>query len=145
MAQRILAQNYNTAPVFLTIMRTRTGTYTNGTLSTVTLDEGRLVGRVLATGLIAAQDCTASDGSEMPIGVLMTGYSVPAGESVTVTYAYEGEINQDSVGLASGQTLNDTVRTVSTGGGKLIDLIIRDTDLKLVPAEELTGYDNAVS
>jgi len=145
MPQRILAQNYNTVPKFLTIMRTRTGTYTNSTGSTVTLDEGRLVGRILATGLIAPQSCVATDGSEMPIGVLMTGYTVADTESVTVTYAYQGEIAEDAVGLTSGQTLDDTVRTVSTGGGKLIDLIIRDTDLKLVPADDLTAYDNAVS
>jgi hypothetical protein len=145
MAQRILAQNCDTSPVFLTIMRTRTGTYTNSTGSTVTLDAGRLVGRILATGNIAPQSCVATDGSEMPIGVLMEGYSVADGASVTVTYAYQGEINESSVGLTSGQTLNDTVRTVSTGGGKLIDLIIRDTDLKLVSADDLTGYDNAVS
>lgn len=145
MAQRILAQNYNTAPVFLSPMRTRTATYTNSTGSEVTIPAYRLIGRILATDLVLPQDCTATDGSEMPIGITAEAYTVANGDSVTVSYCYQGEVNEDSVGLASGQTLLDTIRTVSTGGGVLIDVIIRNTDLKLIPATELTEFDNAVS
>ena len=143
---RILQQNRETSQPIIGKFRTEDLTYTNPSGSDpVTLTQYRLMGQVLATGKVLPQDCDATDGSEMPYGVLAEEYTVAASGTITVSVIVEGQIIESAIGLASGETLASTVRTVSTGGGVLRGLIRRNTHITLVETTELSAYDNTAS
>lgn len=138
----ILITNYNYEQLFIGRNLYNSATYTNSTGSAVTIPMGRLVGRVLATDLILPQVATAVDGSEQPIGIVQEAVTVADGESATVFYCYAGDINQNAVIFNTGETLATVVRTVSTGGGTLGDLITRNTTLNLYPTIQISALDN---
>ena len=103
---------------------------------------GRLIGRVLASDKVLPQVATAVDGSEQPIGIAMETVTVADGRSVPLFYCYAGDINQNAVIFNTGESLATVVRTASTGGGTLGDLITRNTTLNLYPTIQLAAYDN---
>lgn len=143
MPATILTNDFSVAQLFLGGQQFKNGTYTNGSGSTVTLVAGQLFGRILATDLVAPCIAASTDGSEMPRYLLADAYSVPAGESVTVSLCWAGNVNKNMVTLNSTDTWATTVRTVSTGGGKLEDLFVANTDINLIASTELTNYDNS--
>ena len=136
-----LSTNYDVSQVFLGRNRYKNYTYTNSTGSTVTLVPGTLLGLILATNLLLPHISSATDGSEQPIGVCADTYVVPTGTSVLVTLCNRGEVNQNKVVLGAGDTMATVVRTVSTGGGTIEQLILKNTDIELVPSIELTIQD----
>lgn len=141
-APGILTTNYDYSQLFIGKNLYNSATYTNSTGSTVTIQMGRLIGRVLASDKVLPQVATAVDGSEQPIGIAMETVTVADGESVTLFYCYAGDINQNAVIFNTGESLATIVRTVSTGGGTLGDLITRNTTLNLYPTVQLAAYDN---
>lgn len=138
----ILINNYSTENVFLGGLYMEPATYTNSTGSTVTINKGRLMGRILATDKVLPQASASTDGSEMPIGFAGDDYSVADGTTITMWIVTKGKVNENKIGLASGDTLSTAVRSVSTGGGTIRDLIQRNTLCLIVPATELSNYDN---
>jgi hypothetical protein len=141
MPQQQLTTNYDISQIFLNGNFYKYKTYTNSTGSTVTINPGRLLGTVLASDKVLPQISTAVDGSEMPVGVAAAQYVVLDGASATVCYCISGEINQSKIIFGGSEGLATVVRTVSTGGGTIGDLIVRNTDIKLVPTTELTITD----
>lgn len=143
----IRVTNYNTENLFYGFPQAffKDFTYTNSTGSTVELTQGRLMGQVLSTAKVLPQVSSATDGSEMPIGILGHSISVADGDTVTLSICIEGKVNQNLLILANGDTLNTAVRTVSTGGGTIGALIERNTQIVLVPTEQNSNYDNAIS
>ena len=138
--------NYDIASVFpgpQPFIQEKVWTNTSG--SEVTVYPGRLFGQIAATGLMLPNISSATDGSEMPYGVLagIEPITLANGATATVPIAIRGEVNQNKLTLGSGDTLATLVRTVSTGGGTLGALIIRDTQIVIVPTTNLTGYDNS--
>jgi len=142
MAYGILVSNYNPEQLFIGNNLFEAATYTNSTGSSVTIPMGRIMGRVLATNLVLPQIASATDGSEQPIGILQNAVTVADGESIEVFICNAGDINQNAVIFNTGETLATAIRTVSTGGGTLGDLIKRNTTLNLYPTLQLSGYDN---
>lgn len=142
MATGINITNQNTQNLLLGGNRFDNGTYTNGSGSERTLAVGTLVGRVLATNKIAPCVSSNTDGSEMPIGVVVEAVTVADGASAVVTFCNYGMINELAVVLGGSDTMSTAVRTVSTGGGTIRDLIVRNTGLKLQESVEMSGYDN---
>ena len=136
-----LATNFNTQQIFLGGNFYKDFSYSNSTGSTVTIAAGRLMGQILATAKVLPNISSATDGSELPVGVAMEAYTVADGATATVTLCISGRVNQNALTLGAGDTLDTAVRTVSTGGGTLGALITRNTDIELVPSTELSITD----
>ena len=104
--------NYSTRNIFVWNNRFNTisATYTNSTGSEVTLSAGMLIGRIAATGLVVQSISTATDGSQVPIGVLTTDYTVADGDSVTVSFCIQGDVDYGM--LVFGGSPVDTLSTV---------------------------------
>lgn len=143
--QQPIANNYRWQQIFLSNNKYKDYTYTNDTGSEVTLTVGRLMGTILASAKTYPQASTSTDGSEMPRGVLAQTYTFAIGASGTVAVCYTGDINQNALLLNGSETLATVVRTVSTGGGTIGDLITQNTDIVLWNSIETTGYDNPLS
>lgn len=145
MADGILITNYDVSQIFLGCNFYETAEYTNSTGDTVTIPIGRLMGRVLDTDKILPQAAASTDGSEMPIGVAARQYVVPDGTTITMDIVTGGDVNENMVVLASGNAMTTVVRTVSTGGGTIRDLIRRNTTINMYASTEHSRYDNPQS
>lgn len=142
MAAGILITNYDNAQVFLGSNFYEAVSYTNSTGSPVTITIGRTIGRILATAKVLPSISSATDGSELPIGVAGQTYVIADGVTQDIQIVTGGDVNENLVVLAAGDTFNTAVRTVSTGGGTIRDLIGRNTTIQLIPTSDLSGYDN---
>lgn len=133
-------QNYNTAFIFLRDNKYDTGTYNNDSYDEVVLSAGTVMGRNTTTGKVLPLQSDASDGSQIPIGVLAQNKTVAAGEEVNLTYCTGGEVAKEKIVLAKS---GDTLETV-IDSRQLRDRIEGDTlGIKLIESTELTGHDNS--
>lgn len=146
-----LITNTDVAKLFIGNNRYRTATYTNSTGSEVTIAKGTLLGRVMTSNKVLPLVPTATDGSEIPLGIAVKSYTVANGSSVTVTYCFAGDVAQEGVVLASG-TLTTVVDEYMTSPatdydrlGTIFDLITRCTFIILVSATEMQAIDNPQS
>jgi hypothetical protein len=142
MAVGMSITNYNTAQLQLGDNFLEQVSYSNSTGNAVTIPLGRLMGRILATNKVLPNISSATDGSELPIGVTDQEYIVPDGETWDIWIITGGEVNKNLVVLGSGDTYATAVRTVSTGGGTIQDLITRNTQLQLIATTDASAYDN---
>lgn len=110
MANNLLINNYSTRNIFVWNNRFTTATYTNGTGSEVSLLAGMLIGRIASSGLVKQCVSTATDGSQVPIGILTQDYTVANGDSVTVNFCIQGDV--DSGMLVFGGSPADTLASV---------------------------------
>lgn len=138
-----LFSSYDYSKIFVWQPRYEDRLYTNNTGSTVNLSAGTLMGTILASGQTQPQVSSATDGSEQPDGVLGQNYTVADGETVTVSVCIGGDVRQDKLIFGGSDTLTTPVRTVSTGGGTIKALILRNTQIILVPSTDQTYLDNA--
>lgn len=138
----MLITSFNYAQLLVWKPRTQTATYTNSTGGSVTIAAGTLIGRVVATNLILPQVSTATDGSQVPIGVAIIDYTVANGASATITFAVSGDLNSGLIVFGGSDTL---ATTVSVGGditGTIND-ILTGRGLYPVPSTEFTYADNS--
>ncbi len=142
MAAGILITNYDVAQIFLGSNYYETVSYSNSTGSPVTITIGRTIGRILATDKVLPSVAAATDGSELPIGVSAQTYVIADGVTQDIQIVTGGQVNENLVVLAAGNTFSTAVRTVSTGGGTIRDLIRRNTTIELVPTTDLSNLDN---
>ena len=140
--QGLLRTTFNTAQLFLGDNHWEQVEYTNSTGSEVTINAGRLMGKILATNKVLPHVAAATDGSEMPIGVAGEKYVVADGATINMYIVTQGHVNQNGLLLNGSETLATVVRTVSTGGGTIGDLIRRNTMITLIESAQLSGYDN---
>lgn len=143
-----LFTNYDVSKIFIGNNRYKTAEYTNGTGSEVTLAAGTLMGRIFATNKVTPNVSSATNGSQLPVGVLADSYVVANGVTVTITMCIGGDIAQEKVTLGGSDTLATAITltdsgTDTVGVGTLGDLIVARTQIYLVAGTELTGYDNA--
>lgn len=126
-------------------------TYTNTTGSEVTLEAGRLIGRIYSSGKAWPQGATATDGSEQPVGVCGDTYVVANAATVEITVCIGGDVDPALIKLSGAETLDTVVtRTYTDSGtettaipvGRIRDLIARNTQIILSPSTELTKFDN---
>lgn len=131
--------NTNTAKIFVWGNRYASSNYTNSTYDDETLEEGTLLGQIAATGEVVPLESGAVDGSQYPIGVLLGGGVIPAGETVAVTYCVAGDVDENLLILQGADTLNTVIN-----GRTLRARIGADTvGIKLVGGESLVNYDNS--
>ncbi len=134
-----LTTNYDYSKIFLGNNRTILATYVNSGEDPVELRPGRIMGRISASGNVLPLASAASDGSNLPIGVLMSSVDVDASESVEVTIAISGDIAEEKLLFSGSDTLNTVI-----SGRRLRDRIASDTmGIYLVKSTELTEYDNS--
>lgn len=143
MPSPILAQNYDVSQPWLTqpflVQRSFTAS------GDVTLVPGRVMGVILATGALAIQAAANTDGSEMPRFLNYENITVANGNTVQLWVSEKGEFAEDAVVLTSPDTLNTPVRTVTTGGGTIRDLLAANTQIILRTRTQNSGYDNAIA
>jgi hypothetical protein len=130
--------NTDRSKVFLWNRRSAKGQITNGTGAPITILEGTVMGRIGATNLLVAFTSAAVDGSQHPIGVLMTDYTIAAGATADVFICDAGDVAAEKL-LFQGA---DTLETVISGR-RVKDLLqMNAPGLKLVYSTELTNFDN---
>lgn len=100
----ILVTQFDTAKLFLGNCRYKTASYTNSTGDSVTLTEGMLLGRIKADGKVKQSVSTATDGSQLPIGVLRGTQTVANGATVTLTYAVWGDMARELIVFGGSDT-----------------------------------------
>ena len=138
----MLITNRNTQQIFLGENIYETRSYTNSTGSSVTLAAGTLMGTILATSKMKPHLSSSTDGSEQPTGVLAQSYTVADGATATIDIVTKGDVNKNAITLGAGDSWTTPVRTVSTGGGNIQDLVRRNTDITLIEGTEVSAYDN---
>jgi len=130
--------DYNFEKAFLFDNNYSAGEYTNSTGSEVTLNLGRVMGRIAADGKLLPLDSTATDGSQFPVGILAETVTVADGASATLNFCVAGEINENVLSFTGAETLDTIVDS-----RQLRDRIAGDTEgIKLVTSIENTNFDN---
>lgn len=134
-------QQISYAKLFVWNPRTEKWQYTNSGGAPVTLKIGTIMGIIFATSFTAAQVSTATDGSQVPYGILANTVIVPAGATVPLTLVVSGDV-VDS-GLTFGST--DTLSTqISMNGGVIgtIHTLLTKGGIRPIPSAEGTFPDN---
>lgn len=130
--------NYDISKIFVGNNKYDTGNYTNSTYDDVELAAGTLMGRIASTNKLVPHDSSASDGSQFPVGVLATDYTVLAGDNAVLTICVAGDVVEDKITLADGDTMATVISSKT-----IRDRIGSDTvGIKLVGSIEMTAYDN---
>lgn len=141
--------NYSTRNIFVWNNRFNsiTAVYTNSSGDTVELLQGMIIARYLtggSAGKVTQMDSTATDGSQIPVGILTQDYSIANGESVNVSICIQGDVDLGK--LIFGGSPADTIATiVEDNAGEAIgtigDLLNRMGILPITTSEN-TYQDN---
>lgn len=128
--------NYSNERLLIFNNNFESGTFTNADAYETTLEIGTVVGRVSATGKIAVFDHSASDGSQYPIGVLASSYTVDGTDSAEVRIVTGGEINGNMLVFPNGETVETAVSSRQVRDWlQLANIVLRYPD-------ELSELDN---
>jgi len=134
----MLVSNRDTSKMFLFGNSFEDGTVDNGDGDDLVLAGGTLMGRVAATGMLVPLSTGASDGSQYPVGVLATNYTIAYGEEKAVKICTAGEIDSSFLVIPDGESLDDVI-----DGRQLRDRIGADTvGLILRDVAQLSDFDN---
>ena len=135
-----LYTDYDVSKIFVFSNRYEKGVLLNASGGVKTFNTGTLLGRVTASGKFVPVASGASDGSEIPVGILKTTVTELADSSEkSVNICIAGDVVQGKVILDGSDTLDTVI-----DGRPIKDRIAADTmGIKLVKSSELTGFDNA--
>ena len=122
--------------IFLRDNKYESAEFTNDTYDAITMEAGRVIGRVLATNEIAPQASGNVDGTKLPIGILTQTTVVEAGDTVSLNFCIGGEVAKEKVILDSGDTFATVIFSTST----INDLL--NNFVTLVSGTEMTAFDN---
>jgi len=112
--------------------------FENTTGSELVLATGTLVGRVTATNNLEILKSAAVDGSQFPVGILLSCPTLAIGETRKVSVCIKGNVAEEKVILEGA----DTLETMITGRS-IRDRIAGDTaGIMLRVTDELTDFDN---
>lgn len=142
----LLINNYSTRNTFIWGNRYNsiTDTYTDsGSGSTLLI--GMLIGRVTETGKVKQSVSTATDGSQIPIGICATNYTFTAAETGAIEICIQGDVDYGM--LVFGGSPADTIATViklndgTTALGTVGD-ILNGKGILPINTNEMTYIDN---
>lgn len=126
----------DSAKTFLWNRRSQVGDINNPSYSDLVVPEGTVMGRVSATGRLKVLASGSSDGSQLPIGIMIGGKTIQYGETLEVAICDDGDVNENNIILQGSDTL-DTVVSSRT---------LRDwlklVGVKCVTTNEMTAEDN---
>lgn len=142
----LLINNYSTRNLFVWNNRynSLTDNYTDSG-SGSTLLAGMLMGRIGSTGLLVQSISTATDGSQVPIGVLAQNYTVDPSATVAVTVCIAGDVDYGLI-IFGGSPL-ETFNTRITQDSGAIDMgtvqdILNGKGILPINTNEMTYEDN---
>jgi len=131
-----ITTNFDNTNIFVFDNRFTDGTYTAS--GAVDLLQGTLMGRVSATQKLVPLESTASNGSQYPVGILTQDYIIESAGDIVLSVCVSGDVVEDKVILAYGDTLSTVI-----SGRSIRDRIAADTiGIKLVGSDQMTAYDN---
>lgn len=112
--------------------------FTNSTGGEITLAVGTVLGRVGATQKVAILKSASVDGSEIPVGVLISEITIADTVTVVLDYAVKGNVAEEKIILDGADTFDTLIDSRS-----IRDRIQGDTvGIHLVSAVELSNFDN---
>jgi hypothetical protein len=131
----------NTSSIFIGGNRYDIRVYTNPSASPVTLVAGTVMGTVFLTGKILPLTSAATDGSQIPVGILKESFTVAGSATVSLYICIGGDVAEEMIVLQGADTLATVVSEKT-----LRDRLASDTlGIKIVrPADNLTAADNAI-
>ena len=144
----ILTNNLDYTKLFLGNNRYISATYTNGTGAPITLNEGQVLGRIFATGKVTPLIAASTNGSQLPLGVLRSSYTVAAAASVTVQVCISGDVASELLLFNASETASTVVlfnsssaAATTTQAGQIGDLIY-NRGIFIITNSENTLFDN---
>ena len=130
--------DYDVSKIFVNNNRYEAGIRTNNTAGILSYLPGTVLGRIGASEKLVPLTSAAVDGSQYPVGILLT-------EVTDLAIAGDANINM----CVSGDVVKDKIILTADGfddavDGRLIgDRIGSDTvGIKMIESDELTGFDN---
>jgi hypothetical protein len=132
-----LFTKYNRAKLAIRNIRTVKGSYENTSGDDETYLAGTVFGRIAATGKIIPLEPSASDGSQLPVGILLEDTTVADAATVDLTLINQGDVAEELVVFADAYTtVDDDV------DGQIIRDRLQYLGVRLIAGTELTKYDN---
>jgi|SRR6185437_2277536 len=145
----LLVTQFDYSKLFIWNPRFRTATYTNTTGSTVSLLKGTVMGRIMTSNKVTPALSTATDGSQIPMGVLQQEYdNIANNASVIVSYCVAGDVAREGLIFYNGTDTLATVITLTDSAtntvkiGTIEDILIR-SGIITVATTDNTLADNA--
>ena len=142
--------DYDISKIFIFKNRYVAATFINLSGGTLSYAPGTLVGRVAASNKITKCDSAATDGSQIPIGVLKSTITalVDDGE-VAVNFCNSGDVVEDKLVFTGAETLA-TVVTVKGGAGldvantnvRTLGDMLRSLGINIIESTENNVFDN---
>lgn len=105
----MLVTNYDNRKMFIFQNNYLTGEVNAGGYEDLVIPLGTLLGRVASTGELVPLASGASDGSQYPVGVAATNYTIADGDTATVTYCSGGEIDASMIVFDGSDDLDTVV------------------------------------
>ncbi len=130
---------YDLSKIFVYNNRYDNMNYVNSGYDDVTLAEGTVMGKTTA-GVIVPLQSNASDGSQIPVGILACDAVINAGDSVNLPVCVSGDVVSGKIVLVK---VGDTLSTIISSRS-IRDRIGGDTvGVKVVESTENTYPDNS--
>lgn len=135
--------DYDVSKIFINNNRYLSGSLLNASGGVKSFLPGLVVARIAASAKIVPFDGSATNGAQIPIGVLkstVTDLADAAEKDVNVCIS--GDVVEDKIILEAG-TLESVV-TIGTGteNTRIVRDMIQSLSIVIVDSEELTGFDN---
>lgn len=131
--------NTDTSKIFIWDNRYENGLFNNSAYTAVTLRAGMLMGRNATTNYLKQLESGASDGSQIPLGILAHDIIIPASSVQQISICVSGDVAEETVILSGTDTLDTIIDS-----RRLKDRINADTvGIRLIAKTEMTGHDNS--
>jgi len=144
----ILTTQFDMSKLFIWNNRYETATYTNPSGSAATLTSGTLMGRVIATNKILPQVSTATDGSQVPIGILKDTVTVAGSATVTLTICVSGDVASEQIIFGGSDLMTTPIlfnssvpAATTTQYGTIYDILVR-SGIRPITSTDNTIADN---
>lgn len=141
---------YDVSKIFIWDNRYSKATFNNNTGAEASFAPGTVVGRVASSGKIVPFDSTATDGSQIPIGVLKNSVDALAddGDVTDVNFCVAGDVAEEKLLFQDTDDL-DTVVTIQDGtpaattNTRIVRDMIESLGIRIIEGTELTSLDNS--
>lgn len=115
------------------------GSFTNSTGDSLTIPEGKVLGRITSGGALAICASGNSNGSQIPRFLNFEAKTVANGETVELNYVEGGDVDQNKIVFDGSDGLTTAVGTA----GIMKDLLVANSRIHIVASTEMTAYDNS--
>lgn len=128
--------NFDISKIFIWKNRYSSANYTNSTYDAEQLVPGTVLGQIASTREVVKLDKNATDGSQLPCGILLSDIEIPEGDTELVAFCIAGDVAEEQLAFITGTTLNTVIEDRTVRGW------LHLLGIKPVATSENTGYDN---